>query len=167
MYSTKRKFHNLLNSLTNSTLSPEAKRRRTTQPYSALLSTRTRPSRHGIQMSKRDDRSTQTTQTAGEQRRVANYAPWDRGQFLSRLKTFRHVDKWSAKPAKINEVQWAKRGWCCVGKERVACLGGCGKEVCVMWEERNEGISEGDDGIASLVVGAGKLGEVFELLDFN
>lgn len=43
------------------------------------------------------------------------------------------------KPEIINEVQWAKRGWSCVGKERVGCVGGCGKEVVVKLEEDCEG----------------------------
>ena len=63
-----------------------------------------------------------------------NFAPWDRGQFLERLGTFRHVDKWMPKSESIDEVQWAKRGWTCVGKERVGCVGGCGKEVVITLE---------------------------------
>lgn len=70
----------------------------------------------------------------GEERKLPNFAPWDRGQFLDRLKTFRHVDKWMGKPDPVNEVRWAKRGWSCVGKERVKCVGGCGKEVVVKLE---------------------------------
>lgn len=64
-----------------------------------------------------------------------NFAPWDRTQFLQRLETFRHVDKWMGKPEKVNEVQWARRGWSCVGKERVGCVGGCGKEAVIQLEE--------------------------------
>lgn len=40
-----------------------------------------------------------------------------------------------SKPEQINEVQWAKRGWSCVGKERVGCVGGCGKEVVIKLED--------------------------------
>lgn len=71
----------------------------------------------------------------GEERNLPNFAPWDRGQFLNRLKTFRHVEKWMGKPDSINEVQWAKRGWSCVGKERVKCVGGCGKEIFINLED--------------------------------
>ncbi|KAL9134309.1 MAG: hypothetical protein Q9175_004513 [Cornicularia normoerica] len=71
------------------------------------------------------------TATMTEERQTPNFAPWDRGRFLERLKTYRHVDKWMGKPERINEVQWAKRGWSCVGKERVGCVGGCGKEVVI------------------------------------
>lgn len=67
-----------------------------------------------------------------------NFAPWDREQFLKRLKTYRHVDKWMGKPEEINEVRWAKRGWSCAGKERVGCVGGCGKEVVITLESSRE-----------------------------
>ena len=43
-----------------------------------------------------------------------------------------------SKPESINEVQWAKRGWRCVGRERVGCVGGCGKEVVIKLEEGPE-----------------------------
>ena len=79
-----------------------------------------------------------------KERKAPNFAPWDRGQFLERLATFRYVDKWMGKPDKINEVQWAKRGWTCVGRERVGCMGGCGKEVVIKLEE-NEKAQESDD----------------------
>lgn len=74
-----------------------------------------------------------------EERKPPNFAPWDRTKFLERLESFRHVDKWMGKPEKINEVQWAKRGWICVGKERVGCVGGCGKEVVIKLEDDVEG----------------------------
>lgn len=74
-----------------------------------------------------------------EARKPPNFAPWDRTKFLERLESFRHVDKWMGKPEKINEVQWAKRGWICVGKERVGCVSGCGKEVVIKLEDDVEG----------------------------
>lgn len=49
------------------------------------------------------------------------YAPWDRAAFLKRLESFRSVTDWTPKPAKVNEVEWAKRGWICKGWERVRC----------------------------------------------
>jgi len=73
-----------------------------------------------------------------DERKPPNFAPWDRSHFLTRLKTYRHVDKWRGKPEKINEVQWSKRGWSCVGKERVGCVGGCGKEVVILLETGRE-----------------------------
>lgn len=58
------------------------------------------------------------------------YAPWDRAQFLDRLRTYRFVDKWSVKPPAVNEVEWSRRGWVCVDKNRVRCTV-CAKEVVV------------------------------------
>ena len=49
------------------------------------------------------------------------YAPWDRTAFLQRLKTFSNLIDWTPKPAKVNEVEWAKRGWVCQKLERVRC----------------------------------------------
>ncbi|KAL2002806.1 hypothetical protein VTN02DRAFT_5849 [Thermoascus thermophilus] len=60
-----------------------------------------------------------------------NFVPWDRERFLERLETFRRVDRWSPKPAAINEVEWAKRGWSCTDIMRVTCVGGCGSSVVV------------------------------------
>ncbi|KAK6354896.1 hypothetical protein TWF696_004026 [Orbilia brochopaga] len=64
---------------------------------------------------------------------AAKYAPWDRGDFLQRLETFRSVSSWSTKPERINEVAWAKRGWVCMqnGKNRVRCTSHCGGELVV------------------------------------
>jgi len=85
---------------------------------------------------------TSTIPTMNEERKPPNFAPWDRGQFLDRLRTFRHVDKWMSKPEQINEVQWAKRGWSCVGKERVGCVGGCGREVVIKLEDEVRDVPE-------------------------
>lgn len=59
------------------------------------------------------------------------FVPWDRERFLERLETFRRVDRWTSKPAPINEVQWAKRGWICTDVMRVSCISGCGGSVVV------------------------------------
>ena len=59
------------------------------------------------------------------------FVPWDRECFLERLETFRRVDRWTSKPAPINEVQWAKRGWICTDVMRVSCISGCGGSVVV------------------------------------
>ena len=49
------------------------------------------------------------------------------------------------KPERINEVQWSKRGWSCVGKERVGCVGGCGKEVVIKLEEPKRSKEDGEE----------------------
>lgn len=74
-----------------------------------------------------------------------NFVPWDRERFLERLETFRRVDRWSPKPAPINEVQWAKRGWSCVDVMRVECVGGCGRAVVVKLPEDDVDDVDEDD----------------------
>ncbi|KKZ64578.1 hypothetical protein EMCG_09511 [[Emmonsia] crescens] len=74
-----------------------------------------------------------------------NFVPWDRERFLERLETFRRVDRWSPKPAPINEVQWAKRGWSCVDVMRVECVGGCGRAVVVKLPEDDVDDMDEDD----------------------
>lgn len=59
------------------------------------------------------------------------FVPWDRDRFLERLETFRRVDRWTSKPAPINEVQWAKHGWICTDVMRVTCVSECGGAVVV------------------------------------
>jgi hypothetical protein len=49
------------------------------------------------------------------------YAPWDRTAFLARLKSFSNITDWTPKPSRVNEVEWAKRGWVCQKLERVRC----------------------------------------------
>src|SRR5579862_8035023 len=145
MYATKRKFHNILSSLTSN--APTSSLSSLRQPTNASTTTlpadiesRSKKRRVGPrprpEIASRAERPktshgpvVEDVHSSPESKPVPNYAPWDRNQFLQRLKTFRHVDKWSAKPPTVNEVQWAKRGWSCVGRERVRCVGGCGKEV--------------------------------------
>lgn len=52
---------------------------------------------------------------------IPKYAPWDRTEFLKRLKSFSNITDWTPKPARVNEVEWAKRGWVCQKFERVRC----------------------------------------------
>lgn len=58
------------------------------------------------------------------------YAPWDREAFLKRLKSFSNLTDWTPKPARVNEVEWAKRGWVCQKFERVRCCL-CNVEILV------------------------------------
>ncbi|CAG7565897.1 unnamed protein product [Fusarium equiseti] len=58
------------------------------------------------------------------------YAPSDRGDLLKRLGTFQEITSWTPKPERLNEVEWAKRGWVCHGKETVRCLL-CHRELVV------------------------------------
>lgn len=58
------------------------------------------------------------------------YSPGDRDQLLRRLATFQELTDWTPKPERVSEVEWAKRGWTCRGKERVGCAL-CGRELAV------------------------------------
>jgi len=58
------------------------------------------------------------------------YCPGDREQLLRRLATFQELTDWTPKPERVSEVEWAKRGWVCQGKERVKCTL-CAKELVV------------------------------------
>lgn len=60
----------------------------------------------------------------------ARYAPTDRGDLLKRLGTFQEITDWTPKPDKVNEIEWAKRGWVCHSKETVRCLL-CHRELVV------------------------------------
>lgn len=58
------------------------------------------------------------------------YCPGDRDQLLRRLATFQELTDWTPKPDRVSEVEWAKRGWACLGKERVRCAL-CAAELAV------------------------------------
>ncbi|KAH8705019.1 C3HC zinc finger-like-domain-containing protein [Talaromyces proteolyticus] len=73
-----------------------------------------------------------------------NFVPWDRERFLERLETFRPVTRWSSKPAPINEVEWAKRGWSCTDYMRVACVGGCGSTLVVKLPDETDDFEDLD-----------------------
>ena len=58
------------------------------------------------------------------------YCPGDREQLLRRLATFQELTDWTPKPERVSEIEWAKRGWVCQGKERVKCTL-CASELVV------------------------------------
>ncbi|KAL8669377.1 MAG: hypothetical protein Q9224_007742 [Gallowayella concinna] len=155
---TKRKFNSILDSIANGSttsldannnqhnvstttlapsLEPYAKKLKVGRPFStpvppsSILHARS-ASNHTV------TRPTSSASTMTEEKKPPNFAPWDRNHFLNRLETFRHVEKWMSKPDEINEVQWAKRGWTCTGKETVGCVGGCGNEVVISLEPSRE-----------------------------
>ncbi|KAI0112404.1 C3HC zinc finger-like-domain-containing protein [Nemania sp. FL0031] len=63
------------------------------------------------------------------------YCPNDRDELIKRLGTFQELTEWTPKPDKVNEIEWAKRGWVCQGKERVRC-NLCHKELVVKTNTR-------------------------------
>ena len=154
---TKRKFHRILDSISNTsstslaqkngsnastttlpaTLESPAKKIRVARPQSAYAPSTSQIALAHAQEIRVSPKSVKLTAPCEEQTKPY-FTPWDRARFLERLKTFRHVDKWMSKPEKINEVQWAKRGWICVGKERVHCSG-CSREVVVQIEGGHSG----------------------------
>lgn len=67
---------------------------------------------------------------------AAKYTPSDRAELLKRLATFQEITDWTPKPDKVNEIEWAKRGWVCQGKERVRCTL-CNKELLVKLNKRD------------------------------
>ncbi|ESZ92018.1 hypothetical protein SBOR_7601 [Sclerotinia borealis F-4128] len=65
------------------------------------------------------------------------WVPYDRVEFLKRLKSFSNLTDWTPKPARVNEVEWAKRGWVCQKKERVRCCF-CNVEILVKLNKKEE-----------------------------
>ena len=58
------------------------------------------------------------------------YCPGDRDELLRRLATFQELTDWTPKPDRVSEIEWAKRGWVCQGKERLRCTL-CNREIVV------------------------------------
>ncbi|KAK3692084.1 copper-exporting ATPase-like protein [Podospora appendiculata] len=71
-----------------------------------------------------------TAQPQHLQLQQPKYCPGDRDQLVRRLATFQELTDWTPKPDKVNEIEWAKRGWVCQGKERVKCTL-CSRELNV------------------------------------
>jgi hypothetical protein len=72
---------------------------------------------------------------AASKKEPPKYCPGDREQLIRRLGTFQELTEWTPKPDKVNEIEWAKRGWVCQGKERVRCTL-CNKELVVKTNKR-------------------------------
>ncbi|GAO18742.1 hypothetical protein UVI_02047000 [Ustilaginoidea virens] len=71
----------------------------------------------------------------------AKYCPGDRDQLLKRLATFQEITDWTPKQDKVNEIEWAKRGWICQGKEKVRCVL-CHKELLVKLDWKGSDAAE-------------------------
>ncbi|KAI8964547.1 zf-C3HC-domain-containing protein [Daldinia sp. FL1419] len=71
----------------------------------------------------------------GTKTEAPKYCPGDRNELIRRLGTFQELTEWTPKPDKVNEIEWAKRGWVCLGKERVGCEL-CHKELIVKTNKR-------------------------------
>ncbi|KAI0394214.1 zf-C3HC-domain-containing protein [Xylariaceae sp. FL0594] len=71
-----------------------------------------------------------TPQSKTQKTEPPRYCPSDRDELIRRLGTFQELTEWTPKPDKVNEIEWAKRGWVCQGKERVRCTL-CSRELVV------------------------------------
>jgi len=136
MNATKRKFNALLNGIGNKSSTSLPTKDNELLPSgtsSQLKKRRIIPSKTGdaqttVELGRGHKKSASTaTELAAA---TPKYAPWDRVAFLKRLKSFSNLTDWTAKPAQVNEVEWAKRGWVCQKSERVRCCS-CNVEILV------------------------------------
>ena len=165
---SKRKFHRILDSISNNsntslglatkrshngsttTLSseqsaeqPPVKRSRHSRPQSEALSSSNYTTMDPV-YSRRGTTVTNLTRSGSK----PAFMPWDRGQFLERLKTFSgSVVNWATKPDIINEVEWAKQGWSCVGKEMVGCSA-CAKRIVISLKKEQPALEGGEPALS-------------------
>jgi len=136
---TKRKFYKALDALDNQPVRRPAER----------SSKRVRRSLSNSSTNRRNASGTAAVDQDGEDpREPPNFSPWSHETFLARLKTFSSVSVWHPKPEAISEVEWAKRGWVCIGVNTVACRGGCEKRVVISlgFERQREATNSAEDG---------------------
>ncbi|RYP11501.1 hypothetical protein DL764_000024 [Monosporascus ibericus] len=88
-----------------------------------------------ITSEKRRQRTTTGGSSPGSE---PKFCPGDRDQLIRRLATFQELTEWTPKPDKVSEIEWAKRGWVCRGKERVRCTL-CNRELVVQTNKREVG----------------------------
>lgn len=152
--SKKRKFHRILDSISKPQLPEPAPTPAPAQPMTARERVAANLSIKKVRLSSNDrselasvrdsiqkiSRPTNRTSSASSTTSASSnkrptFVPWDRERFLERLETFRRVDRWTSKPAPINEVQWAKHGWICTDAKRVTCVSECGGAVVIKLPE--------------------------------
>jgi hypothetical protein len=150
MNNTKRKFNTLLQGLSAPKPSPatdKPRQPRTTAEVEELLQKRRRlgvPQSNGTSLSTRPTTVRSAAASPGrkqdvkEEKPAARFNPSDRGELLKRLATFHDITDWTPKPERLSEIEWAKRGWVCHGKETVRCLL-CHKELVVKLKKEGNG----------------------------
>ncbi|CAI6090300.1 unnamed protein product [Clonostachys chloroleuca] len=161
MNSTKRKFNNLLQGLSRSSSdrqnadattsrppgTPQKtsdvetfldKRRRLGLPLSnsPVQSNPPTPGKAGSPSSTVGTSPRRTESKREPEKPLAKYCPGDRSELLRRLATFQELTDWTFKPDRVSEIEWAKRGWICKGKETVRCVL-CHKELVVKLNRKN------------------------------
>lgn len=155
MNSTKRKFNNLLQGLgrppnerpdgTTATSRPAGTPRKTSEvktflekrrklglplSNSPIPSSPATPNKAASPSSIAGTSPRASTSKREPEKPLAKYCPGDRNELLRRLATFQELTDWTFKPDRVSEVEWAKRGWICKGKETVRCVL-CHKELVV------------------------------------
>jgi hypothetical protein len=99
--------------------------------------------------------TTSKTESSGNnQGPLVKYCPSDREELLRRLATFQEITEWTPKPDKVSEIEWAKKGWVCQGKERVRCVL-CARELVVKLNRK-----ELEDGKEANVLASSEIGAV-------
>lgn len=147
MNASKRKFNAILQGLGTPRATPEGQRpgssstpKKTTGDVESLLQKRRRL---GIPQSSSApfDGSSPSTKAVPSpltvkrpepqaEKPMARFCPSDRAELLKRLATFHDITDWTPKPDRVSEIEWARRGWVCHGKETVRCVL-CHKELVV------------------------------------
>ncbi|KAH8170803.1 c3HC zinc finger-like domain-containing protein [Sarocladium implicatum] len=155
MSATKRKFNALLQGLSDTRTSQDD----SPSAYDALLQKRRRLGFPSSTAPKFDPPSTTTTDLSSSishrrrqrashdisaRKPAIKYCPSDREELLSRLGTFQDITRWTPKPDKISEIEWAKRGWFCHAKETVRCVL-CSKELILKLSRTKHQPDEGRD----------------------
>ncbi|RCI16654.1 hypothetical protein L249_3297 [Ophiocordyceps polyrhachis-furcata BCC 54312] len=157
MNATKRKFNALLQGLSNPSDRPTMASDRNDDPALLLKRRRLGLSEPNTPMNKNNSirNAAVTPSPLSSLKKIkqppealVKYCPADRDELLKRLSTFQGLTEWTPKPDKINEVQWAKRGWVCCGKEKIRCLL-CSKELLVSLQP-TEAESDTDAVVANL-----------------
>ncbi|KEY64129.1 hypothetical protein S7711_07474 [Stachybotrys chartarum IBT 7711] len=169
MNATKRKFNALLQGLSTQ---PQAERSTPTKASSTppstlsksayaddLLKRRrlgpasdTSPSRLPTTTLKAAQTTSKTESSGNNQGPLVKYCPSDREELLRRLATFQEITEWTPKPDKVSEIEWAKKGWVCQGKERVRCVL-CARELVVKLNRK-----ELEDGKEANVLASSEIG---------
>ena len=150
MHATKRKFNSLIQGLGTPAKQPARstdgkptttyprKSQRTANDVESLLEKRRQL---GIPQSNSTASATggrSATSPSGKQaafgtnsdKPLARFCPTDRNELVKRLATYNDITDWTPKPDRVSEIEWAKRGWVCHGKETVRCVL-CHKELVV------------------------------------
>ncbi|KAG5913882.1 hypothetical protein E4U42_000818 [Claviceps africana] len=108
-------------------------------------------------------RSAMPSSSTATRRASSRYCPSDRDELLRRLATFQEITDWTPKPDKINEIEWAKRGWICQDKEKVRCVL-CHKELMVKLNRNEDDAARPSSALASSEIAETLVEKYFDLI---